>query len=370
MRDMTRHARRGAVLGAALVLAGCAKKAEEAEKTPQAVVTAKTFVAAMEPFTRTISAIGTVVARPGSFAALSAPSAARIAKVLVAPGQRVGMGTTLVEFEQQSFTAAASAAVAALNAAEKTYDRAQRLAAEGIVPRKDVEQAAAELGKARSDAVLAQRAQQLSVLRSPLNGVITNLKAVLGASTDAGQVLVEIADPSAFDVVLSLAASDASGVLPGSRVALTAGEKSGGEILGDGRVASVGATVDTLSRAVSVRVTVARPRRPLRLSENVYGVIALSTHSAIVVPTEALVPGEEVGTYKVYVVSGKGIATGRDVKIGGRDEARVEIVDGLKAGEKVVSQGAYAVQDSASVTKELPVKDSTEKPAAGKPEKP
>jgi RND family efflux transporter MFP subunit len=369
---MTRHARRAALLSAtaAVVLAGCAKKEAEKEGEVKPVVTAKTFLAAMEPFTRSISSIGTVVARPGSYASLSAPSAARIAKVFVAPGQRVGIGTTLVEFEQQPFTSAASAAEAALNAAEKTYDRAQRLAAEGIVPRKDVEQAAAELGKARTEAVTARRAQQLSVIRSPLNGVITNLRAVLGASTDAGQVLVEIADPSAFDVVLSLGATQAGQVTPGARVALSAGEKSGGEQLGDGRVASIGATVDTLSRAVAVRVTVTKPRRPLRLGENVYGVIALSTHSSVVIPVEALVPGEEVGTYKVFVVDAKGMAIGRDVKIGGRDEARVEIVDGLKVGEKVVSQGAFAVEDSAKVTKEVPVKDADEKPASAKPEKP
>jgi multidrug efflux pump subunit AcrA (membrane-fusion protein) len=64
------------------------------------------------------------------------------------------------------------------------------------------------------------------------------------------------------------------------------------------------------------------------------------------------------------------MAIGRDVKIGGRDEARVEIVDGLKVGEKVVSQGAFAVEDSAKVTKEVPVKDADEKPASAKPEKP
>src|SRR5205085_11324951 len=123
-----------------------------------AVVAADTFSASVEPFTRKISAIGTVVARPGSYASLSAPSAARIAKVFVASGQRVGVGTSLIEFDQAPFTTAASAAQAALTAAEKNHERAQRLAAEGIAPRKDVEQAAAELGKARADAVTAQRA--------------------------------------------------------------------------------------------------------------------------------------------------------------------------------------------------------------------
>src|SRR4051812_33009560 len=274
----TFHRRRAVLLAAVTVIAaGCAKKEEEKEGAAKAVVTANTITAGVEQFTRTISAIGTVVARPGSYASLSAPSAARIARVFVAPGQRVGVGAPLVEFEQAPFATAAAAAEAALTAAEKAHERAQRLAGEGIVPRKDVEQAAAELGKARADAVAAQRAQQLAVIHSPLNGVITSLKAVLGASADAGQVLVEIADPSAFDVVLSLGASDAGSVLPGAKVLLNAGEKAGGEALGEGRVASVGATVDTVTRSVAIRVTMTAARRPLPLSESVYGVIALST---------------------------------------------------------------------------------------------
>ncbi len=294
-----------------------------------------------------------------------------MAQVLVAPGQRVGIGTALVEFDQQPFEASTRAADGTLAAAEKTYERAQSLVSQGIAPRKDLEQASADLGRARADAAAAKRSLYLSVLRSPINGVVTSLRAVLGASTDAGQVLVEVADPAAFDVVLSLSAADAGSVLPGSRVNLTAGDRSGGESLGVGRVTSVSATVDTLSRAVSVRVTVATPARPLRLGENVLGEIAISTHPAVVIPAEALVPGDEVGTYKVFVVDAKGTAIGREVKIGGRTATTIEIVDGLKAGEKVVSQGAYSVQDSAQVTKELPAKeDAKEGKAPAKEDKP
>lgn len=339
-----------------VVASGCAKKDEEAvadEKKP--VVTAKTVTASIEPFTRTVSAIGTVVTRPGRYAALSAPSATRIAKVYVSAGQRVAAGAPLVEFEQIGFNAAASAAQAGLTAAERNNERAQRLANEGIIPRKDAEQAAAELGKARTEAVTTRRAQQLSVLRSPVGGVVTKMTAVLGAPADAGQVLVEVADPSAFDIVLSLGPTDASSVRPGARVHLSAGEKTGGDALGDGSVRSVAAAVDTTSRSVAIRVTLPSPRRSLRLGESVYGAIAVETRpTAVVVPTEALVPDEE--GYRVFVVDAKGIATARPVKIGGRTETKVEIVEGLKGGETIVTQGAYGVEDSVKVAHPVPVK--------------
>lgn len=333
----------------------CSKGEGGDEATAQAVVTVRTAVAKVEPFTHTISAIGTVVARAGHFAALSAPAPTRVARVYVQQGQRVAAGQPLVEFEQGTFAAAAGGADAALSAAQRNYERAQRLADEGIAPRKDVDAAAAELARARSDAVAAQRTQQLSVLRSPLSGVVTKMGAVLGAAADAGQVLVEVADPSAFDVVLSLGATEASAVLAGARVDLSAGQTTGGEPLGTGVVASVGVAVDTGSRAVPVRVTVTSPRRALRLGESVYGVIATGTQpGAVVVPAEALVPGDAPGTYRVFVVDRNGVAHARDVKVGGRTESEVEITSGLTGGETVVTQGAFGVQDSAHVQLQAP----------------
>jgi membrane fusion protein (multidrug efflux system) len=350
-----RHRLRALSVMAALLSSACGgKKEEKAEAKP--VVAANTVTAGVESFTRTISAIGTVVARPDRYAALSAPSATRIAKVHVAVGQRIAAGAPLVEFEQGPFVAAAAGTEAALSAAQKAYDRALRLANEGIVPRKDAEQAAADLAKARADAVAAERALQLSVLRSPVSGTITKLTAVLGQPADAGQVLVEIVDPSGLDAVLSLGPTDASQVLPGASVRLIAGEKPDGEDLGAGRVASVAANVDSATRAVSIRVVLPSPKRSLRLGESVYGEIATSTRRSVVIPVEALLPGEEVGTYKVFVVDAKGTATEREVKIGGRNAEKVEIEEGLKGGEKIVSQGAFSVEDSAKVSKPVPVK--------------
>jgi RND family efflux transporter MFP subunit len=344
----------------ALVLASCAKKDADdsdaaGEKAPKPVVAASTTKANVEPFTHTISAIGLVVARPGRFAALSAPSATRVARLYVTEGQRVAVGTPLVQFEQVEFNAAANGAQAALTAAERAYERAERLSREGIVPRKDVEQAAAELGAARSSAVTARRAQQLSVLRSPVSGVVTRLSATLGASVDAGQALVEVADPAAFDVVLSLGPTEAADVRPGARVTLSAGEKSGGESIGAGTVSTVGVAVDSNSRAVSIRVTVTTPRRALRLGESVFGDIAVETRpNAVVVPTEALVPEE--GGYKVFVVDAKGIAVARTVEVGGRTPTKVEITAGLSGGETVVTKGAFGVEDSSTVGRPVPVK--------------
>src|SRR5207244_297817 len=84
---------------------------------------------------------------------------------------------------------------AALAAAQHAYARAVRLVQAGILPQKDSDQTAADLAQAQATAVLAHRSQQLATLRAPLAGVVTRMSAVLGASVDQTQPLVEVADP-------------------------------------------------------------------------------------------------------------------------------------------------------------------------------
>lgn len=316
--------------------------------TPQAVVGVQTVVVTKGPFTETLGTLGTVMPRPGHVAALSAPQPARVTRVYVSTGQHVTQGQPLVELDQTPFRAATQAAEATLTAAEKANNRQQRLATEGIVPRKDADQAAADVAKARADASNAQRAEQLSVVRSPLGGVVTRMTAVLGATADVAQPLVEVADPAALDILLNVTANDAGRIRPGAKVMLAAGQNASGDALGVGTVVDVGGTVDTASRSVGVRVQAPSTRRPLRISETIYGQIAVAVHgNAITVPLEALVPDGE--DFKVFVVDAAGTAHERKVSVGGRTDKVAEITQGLTGGERVVTYGAYGISDSAKV---------------------
>ena len=332
-----------------MVLAACGPDSDDAKAgAAAAVVGVRTAIAAAQPFTETVGAIGTVEARAGHSAALGAPAAARISRVLVSAGQHVSAGDVLVELDQTSFQSAAQSAGAQLTASERAFERATRLAEAGIAPRKDVEQAAAELAKARADAATARRAAQLSVIRAPISGVVTTVSATLGATADPSRPLVEIADPSATDVVLNTTPGDAARIRGGASVALVAGQSAGGESLGSGAVLDVGGTVDSATRSVPVRVRVTTTRRVLRIGETVFGEIATAVRpNAVVIPLDALVP--EGDGFKVFVVDAQSIAHARAVTVGGRTSTLAEITEGVRAGEKVVTYGAYGVEDSAKV---------------------
>jgi RND family efflux transporter MFP subunit len=253
-----------------------------------------------------------------------------------------------VIFDQAPFREALRAAQAALTAAQHAYDRAKTLSAEGIIPRKDFDQATADLARARNDVVVARRFEQLSVLRSPISGVVTQMLAVLGASADVNQPLVQVADPSALDIILGTTPASASKIHQGDKVQLRAGQNPAGESLGIGTVLAVGAVLDTAARNVPIRATLPAATRPLKIGETVYGEIAVATRAnAIVVPVDALVPDGD--KFKVFVVDAKNVAHARPVVVGARDSKTAEIKSGLAPGERVVTYGAYGLDDGVTV---------------------
>ena len=289
---------------------------------------------------------------PGHAATLSAPAAGRVANILVTSGQSVRVGQTLVELDQAPFQAALQSANAALAVAERANERQQRLAQEGIVPRKDAEAAAAEVARARAEAVAARRIEQLSILRSPINGVVTRMSATLGASVDPAVSIVEISDPTALDLLLSVTPTRrrTRAARRESRRSARASRQTG-EPLGIGTVLDVAgdgrhddaqrrrprAGSDDAPPIANRRDCVRRDRRRHRAQRR-------SSFRL-----EALVPdGEE---FKVFVVDANTVAHEREVKVGGRTSTVAEILEGLTAGERVVTYGAYGVADSAKVVR-------------------
>jgi cobalt-zinc-cadmium efflux system membrane fusion protein len=332
-----------------LVVAACGTQGSDAGETKAPAVVAATVVSAVEErFIERVDAVGQVTARVGHSASLAAPAATRVAKVLVTVGQPVKAGDALVEFERAPFDAAQTAAEMSLAAAEKGAARAQRLADAGVGTRRESEVATAELATARSAAIVARRAAELATLRAPMGGVVTRMSAVVGASVDPAQVMVELVDPTAVDVELTVAPTDAAHVRAGQRVELFGDAAAAGEPLVRGTVGAVSAVIDSATRGVQVRVALEGAPTAARVGQSVFGRIAVAVHAkAVQVPVEALVPTGE--GFKLFVVDAGGIAHGTEVKVGGRTDRFAWITDGLKAGDRVVTKGAFGVDDSTKV---------------------
>ncbi|MEO6446787.1 MAG: efflux RND transporter periplasmic adaptor subunit [Gemmatimonadaceae bacterium] len=340
----------------AVLWAGCTRAPQEDSAAADAPVPGvQVAPVSIGSFTESVDAVGVAQARPGHVASLSAPSPTRVTRIFVSAGQPVRAGQPLVQLDQLPFQAAVQSAEAALAAAEQAEARATRLAQAGVLPRREAEQATAALAVARLDAVNTRQQAALSTLRSPIAGTVTRMSAVLGAGVDRGQALVEVSDPAAVDVVLSVSPDDAGRVRPGQGASLYpgAGADMSAAPMATARVADVGAVVDSASRGVVIRLQLSPGARLVRLGQTLFARVLVAEHPrALLVPDESLVPAGD--GFHVFVVDAAGLAHARPVSIGGRSDRRAWITAGLAVTDRVVTRGAFGVDDSVRVEARRP----------------
>jgi membrane fusion protein (multidrug efflux system) len=350
---MNRHAISTRQLPTAIALAffaaACGKKdAAAVDSTQAAVVGARTAIATRQSVRETIDGLGTIAARPDHIAQMSAPAVTRVTKVFATVGEQVSAGAPLIAFDRAPLDAQNAAAATALASAQRNVERSKRLVDAGIAPRKDLDQAESDLARANADAIAAEHLQARAILRAPLAGVVTRMAAVLGATVDPAQTLVEVTDASALDLVIPVPPAQAAHVRRGALVDMASQPGGDAEALGMATVADVGATIDSAARAVLVRAPITKPARQLRVGETVFARILVAAHeNAVTVPVEALVPEGE--GLKVFVVDAAHAAHATAVTVGVRDRDLAEITSGLSGGETVVTYGAYGITDSAKV---------------------
>jgi membrane fusion protein (multidrug efflux system) len=114
-----------------------------------------------------------------------------------------------------------------------------------------------------------------------------------------------------------------------------------------GKVSSIDSRVDPATRSVTVRALLPNPSGLLKPGMFLTVRLSRGAVDALLVPEEALVP--EQGDMFVFVVK-DGSAEKRLVHIGQRRVGDVQVLDGLAAGELVVTEGAQKLRDGSAVT--------------------
>ena len=303
--------------------------------------------------------------RPGGIADVAAPIDGRLAHVLgLALGAAVAGGQELARLipppavpgDLPLLKGARAEAQTALVAATRDRERAQRLTAAGAAPEKRLEEARAAEEQARArftaaEATLAQYnaartggaadAEGLFVVRSPIDGVIARRDAAAGANVAAGTILFRVVDASQILVVGRIPESEA----PRARgVSAAEVEVPGQEHrVPAGSLASIGKVLDPESRTVPITFTFDNRLLQLPVGQSVFlHLLMNATAPGPVVPTAAVV--DDAGRPIVFVQQGGETFERRAVRLGARTGDLVQITEGLKTGERVVTTGAYLVR--------------------------
>ncbi|MBL0421674.1 efflux RND transporter periplasmic adaptor subunit [Ramlibacter sp. AW1] len=276
--------------------------------------------------------------------------AGRVDRIAVDVGQPVQRGTVLAQLASPDFGIAQSeTAKARVDVAyhEKSVQRLSELFEAGVVARKELEQAQAEAARAQAE---MQRAQARSRLYGGGSGVDQRLAIVAGLTgvvmerhVTPGQELradgsapplFVISDPTSLWVQIDARETDVDALRMGAEFQLVV-PVLGGETF-RGIVTAVADAIDPTSRTIKVRGIVANPKRRLKAEMLGTARIERAAGQAVVVPASAV---QLRGTsHWVMVQPAPGVFEPREVKAGWLGPKEVGIVQGLQAGEQVVTE--------------------------------
>ena len=174
-------------------------------------------------------------------------------------------------------------------------------------------------------------------LNSPIDGIVVERNATIGASVGTEASLFKIIDLSRVWVDANVFEKDLQRVRLGQQVKLTVPAFPGSTF--SGKVILVNSVVDPDTRTVKVRTEVPNPDG--RLKPDMFANVEIITdvnRAAISIPQSAVL--NDNGQTVVFVAEGNGYQK-RQVHTGIQNGDRVEITDGLNAGEKLVVKGNY-----------------------------
>jgi RND family efflux transporter MFP subunit len=266
--------------------------------------------------------------------------------VLVREGQRVSRGQVLARFvsvEQEALAQSAEADRVAANTelttANWNLEQSKELFREGAIPERDLRAAEGAAAAARAQLAAAQSRLRSATMAlsdtrvlAPVSGVIETRSVSPGERVTRSQPLFTLVRSDVLELAASVPATQAADVRTGQTIRFSAANRT---VIG--RVARVSPTVDPQSRAVTVYVQIPNADGSLRGGTFATGRLVLSTGEVIAVPTSAIRHRADGGQPFVYRITAGELDTA-PVQIGFNDEAtgQVEIVEGLKAGDRIV----------------------------------
>ncbi len=366
---------------------------------------------------------------PLSQSAITPKISAPVKTFYVKRGSRVHQGELLAVLENQDLTAAAQdtqgsyeqaqaayeistaadlpqeiqkaeleakAAQQVLDAQQKVYESRQELFQQGALPRKELDQSRVDYIQARNQSEMAQKhlealqaigkqnalksaAGQLasakgkymgaqaqldySEIRSPIDGVVADRPLYPGEMAAAGAPLLTVMDVSQVIARAHIPQQEAALLKLGDKGTITA---PGDDMPTDGKITVVSPALDPNSTTVEIWVQAKNPDQRLKPGSSVQvSMLAKTISDALVIPAASLLTTPD-GATSVMVAGTDGRAHKKDVKVGIRQGDEVQILEGVQAGDRIVTAGAYGLPDNTKITiaEQKGEKAENQKPAA------
>jgi RND family efflux transporter MFP subunit len=305
----------------------------------------KTETARVRTFHPAVKASGTVALNQKKYVKVTPRVTGRVESVLAYEGDRVRAGQDLFNIWSPDLLAAQAeylqilARVPAGGTAPASEDEKLH---EGLL--RSAEAKLRTMGFEDAD-IASLRANRLSLpvlaVRAPISGTVVEAEAAVGMAAEPGTCLCALADLTSLWVLVNVFEADLASVEVGAKAEITVTAYPG-EVF-SGTFTLVGAFIDEASRTVKGRVEVANGSG--RLKPGMFGevrIIAKDPVTMLSVPERAVrtIAGKTV----VFLPGPGGSFVRRDIRIGRTIGESVEVLEGLREGESVVTDGSFDVK--------------------------
>jgi multidrug efflux system membrane fusion protein len=312
-----------AILAAALVAScGGEKKSDEEDSKPaNPTLLVSTAKAEVHPMKTELRLLGKTVAT--RHVIIRAPTAGRVLGIKLGTGDSVRKGQVVAHVLNREIEAAEAGMAVA-----RKIDPADAPELSTAVKRYD-------------------RSSGIPVV-APESGVVSQPPVTSGQMVADMDTIVDLIDPAELYVDTSVPVSQLSLVKPGMLATVTTPFHPGVEY--PARIAALLPNFDANSATSSVRTDFTSPERIAETGAPVeVSVETASAPDAIAIPSAALFQDQGENRYHVFVVGPDGRAHRTAIKVGLRDGNLVQVTDGIKAGDLVVTSGGYALSDGLAV---------------------
>ena len=309
---------------------------------------APVFIAVVEQQTieDRIEALGTL--RANESITVTSQVTEVITKIHFDDGQRVSVGDVLAEMTSAEEAALLKEAEANALEAEQQLKRVSPLAKRGISSGSDLsdKQRNVETAKARLEAVKAHIADR--TIRAPFAGVVGLRTISVGALVEPGTVVTTIDDDSRMKLDFTIPAT----YLPTVRIGLpiVARAKAFGNRDFTGAVTGLDSRIDPVTRSIRLRAILPNPDGVLRAGALMTVDLFKNKREAVVVPEKSIIAkGRKNFIFVVDPKAEQPSAIRREIVVGGRQIGVAEVLDGVKVGEYVITDGTLKVRAGSPV---------------------
>jgi membrane fusion protein (multidrug efflux system) len=260
-------------------------------------------------------------------------------------GAEVAKGELLAKIDVSSLKAGLDRAEAAYDLTDALYQRRKRLSERKIINLEALDHSKTDRAVAKGNLEQARVEFERGFVRSPIDGRVNRLFADEGEFINRGEPLVDLVNVDKIEVNLNVPELDVRFFRPGqeARIRVDAFPEKGWK----GVVAFVAFKADPATRTFPVKVLADNPGQEIRPGMIVrVALVRRVIPDAMMAPLFALV---DKGGERLLFVEEEGVARARTVKVGVINGDRIQILEGLEAGDRLIVKGQTEVEEGMKV---------------------